>query len=161
MSALYAVAIDSLSIKKINLFCKANSVGAMIVGCVIYTIFHQDVPIEFIESHIYVYRLLRHILNFPINLKSPIFKFIHNHIGDFIWAYSVQMAAFIPYGKKLKPTIILMLFFLLSELITIPEAIYGTFDIIDIVSEWIGVWIARSFFSIYNMYTNGRSYYHE
>ena len=79
-------------------------------------------------------------------INNVFFRFVRNYFMDFLWAYSLTFAIFFTWGNNAadikKIVVVAFLFSTLMESLQLMPKMNGTFDVLDIVIEFLAELIA-------------------
>jgi len=115
-----------------------NILIALVTGGSVYIIFRKD---TYIASFFWAI--------FPVDISIPnvdlmSIRFIRNYLGDILWAYALTISLWLAFDKTnlYRTSIVSFLFCVFCESLQKIEALHGTFDVMDIITEGITVGIA-------------------
>ena len=118
-------------------FIILNIVLPIVVGGIIY---------YFLSPQVIFVKRIDEIWEFPhrqaiVLVNRTFLRFIRNYLMDFLWAYALTFSIFYIWGNNAagikKTVVVAFLFSAVMELLQLMSKINGTFDIFDIVMEFL------------------------
>lgn len=126
-----------MNISKINLIVILNFLVPIALGTIIYYLFSPDVM--FVQRIDEVFGGGLHF--YSIVEGSTAFRIVRNFFPDMLWAYALIFALFFVSGNKTaeisKIFLIAFSFSAVMELLQMTPLAKGTFDMLDILTEFI------------------------
>lgn len=122
--------------KKRKIFILINTIVPILIGAAIYYVISPDVLFVQKIDEILGYGI--HINR--INYDLFFIRFIRNYFLDMLWGYALVFALFLIVDNTAKIWIIFLIaisFSAVMEFLQLTSFVYGTFDIFDIVAEFI------------------------
>lgn len=119
-----------------------NMVIPIILGTIIYYLISPEVIfVKLIDN---LFGMNFHISG--LDMEHPILQFLRNHFLDMLWGYALVFAMFLILGNNTadirKSFIIAFSFSTIMELLQITPIAKGTFDILDIMFEFLAEVVA-------------------
>ena len=110
-------------------------------GCLIYLTVRDSYLLTNLENNFLFFEQFRKLIHIQFIPETPIQRFFCYNFPDFLWAYSVGWA--IPKAGNRQRKIALSCMFMLSiEFAQLLPFVHGTFDLLDIFIELLGVFLA-------------------
>lgn len=133
---------DSVKNNKDIAFSVINILVPLIIGAIIYYFISPNVIfVKIIDDFIGIRNQLT-----DIDLYSVLFRFIRNYFLDMLWAYALVFMLFLILGnntsKIMRIFVIAVAFSTIMEILQFTSIAEGTFDVLDIVVEFIAELVA-------------------
>lgn len=118
-------------------FIIMNIVVPIVVGGIIY---------YFLFPQVFFVKCINEFWGFPqrqavVLVNNVFLRFVRNYFMDFLWAYALTFAIFITWGNNAadinKIVVVAFLFSTAMELLQLVPKMNGTFDVLDIVIEFL------------------------
>ena len=135
-------------------FCNINIFASILTGSLVYIFLYQDSYIQIYEKAIPLIKKVREIIYSDILYRSSIGLSIRNHLTDYLWAYSFAWV-YIRYSKEYRKDFLkcCIICTLLECLQFVPPLNrYSTFDLVDIIIQILGVFLANIVNMIFRYY---------